>query len=341
MKHMLNTLYVLSEDSYVYKQGETIAVRVGGEERVRVPAHTIDSVICYANTTVSTPLLAFCGERGIGLSFFSPNGKFYGRLEGPVKGNVLLRKTQYRLAEDKESVTLARNIVGAKIANCRNVLLRAARETDVNDTQIALQNAAAEIAVLARQISASNDLETIRGVEGIVANRYFGAFNAMIKFNKDEFYFSSRTRRPPRDRINSLISYLYMMLVNDVRSALEGVGLDPAVGFLHAVRPGRPSLALDLMEEFRAPLCDRMALTLINLRKIQPDDFEITPTSVNISEKARKSIISAWQSRKKDTIKHPFLNETVPIGLLPHVQAQLMARYLRGDVDQYPPFYWR
>ncbi len=341
MKRLLNTLYVLTEDSYLSKQGETICVHVGGVEKVRVPAHTLESILCFGHTTVSTPLIGFCGEKGIGLTFLNDQGRFYGRIEGPVRGNVLLRTEQYSTACTENSLILAKNFVAAKIANERNVLLRSARDCRENETRNKLKKAATRISYLASQLANAKDHDHIRGVEGIAANRYFAVFNEMIKVNKEEFVFVKRSKRPPMDRVNALISFLYMLLANDMRSALEGVGLDPAVGFLHAMRPGRPSLALDLMEELRAPLCDRMALSLINLKQVQGDGFEIVPTAVRMTEETRKTVIVAWQKRKKETITHPFLEETMPIGLIPHIQAQLLARYLRGDIDFYPPFHWR
>lgn len=341
MKPLLNTLYVLTENSYLSKQGETICVHVGGTEKVRVPIHTLEAIMCFGNTTVSTPLIAFCGERGIGLSFYSDQGRFYGRFEGPVRGNVLLRTQQYAVAQADHSLILAKNFVATKIANSRNVLLRSARDTSNDEASQKLKKAAQEMAHLASQLQAAESHDQIRGVEGIVANRYFAVFNYMIKTGTDDFVFEKRSKRPPLDRVNALLSFIYMLLVHDVRSALEGVGLDPAVGFLHAMRPGRPSLALDLMEELRAPLCDRLALSLINLKQLQANDFELTPTAVNMTDTARKTVLVAWQKRKREEITHPFLEEKIPIGLIPHVQAQLLARYLRGDIDFYPPFHWR
>ncbi|MGI6308485.1 MAG: type I-C CRISPR-associated endonuclease Cas1c [Dethiobacteria bacterium] len=341
MKRLLNTLYVLTEESYLSKQGETICIHVGGVEKVRVPVHTLESILCFGNTTVSTPLIAFCGEKGIGLAFYSDQGRFYGRIEGPVRGNVLLRTRQYSAARTEQALLLAKNLIATKIANERNVLLRSARDSNNHKTGGKLKKAAQEIAYLSSQLMTVENHDQVRGIEGIVANRYFAVFDYMVKVNKEDFTFEKRSKRPPMDRVNALLSFLYMLLANDMRSALEGVGLDPAVGFLHAMRPGRPSLALDLMEELRAPLCDRVALTLINLKQVQGDGFELTPTAVRMTEETRKTIITAWQKRKKETITHPFLEEKMPIGLIPHIQAQLLARYLRGDLDFYPPFHWK
>jgi CRISPR-associated protein Cas1 len=341
MKRLLNTLYVLTENSYLSKQGETICVHVGGSEKVRVPVHTLESILCFGNTTVSTPLISFCGEKGIGLAFYSDQGRFYGRIEGPVRGNVLLRTKQYSAIHTEQALLLAKNFVATKIANGKNVLLRSAR--DSNDHEIAnkLRKAAQEIAYLSSHLTTAENHDQVRGIEGIVANRYFSVFDRMVKVNKEDFTFKKRSRRPPMDRINALLSFMYVLLTNDIRSALEGVGLDPAVGFLHDMRPGRPSLALDLMEELRAPLCDRIVISLINLRQVQGDDFEITPTHVRMTEDTRKTVIAAWQKRKREEITHPFLEEKMPIGLIPYIQAQLLARYLRGDLDFYPPFHWK
>ncbi|MDK2991414.1 MAG: CRISP-associated protein Cas1 [Clostridiales bacterium] len=342
MKKLLNVLYVLTENSYISKEGETICVHVGGEEKVRVPVHTIESIICFGNTTVSTPLLAFCGEKGIGLSFFSEYGKFYGRLEGAVRGNVLLRRAQY-MAIDNQDVqrAMARGFIASKIANCRNVLMRAARDYINDETTVALSQAADELAITARSVRNETDIEKIRGLEGIAANKYFGVFDHLIRVNKDEFYFHERSRRPPMDNMNAILSFLYALLTNDVRSALEGVGLDPAAGFLHALRPGRPSLALDLMEEFRSPLVDRLSLSLVNLKQLTSNDFKQTVTGVSLTDNAKRVIITSWQKRKKEEILHPYLGEKVSIGLLPHIQALLLARYIRGDIDAYPHFYWK
>ncbi|HPX69423.1 MAG TPA: type I-C CRISPR-associated endonuclease Cas1c [Bacillota bacterium] len=342
MKKLLNVLYVMTDNSYISKQGETVCVHVGGEEKVRVPAHTIESIVCFGNTTVSTPLLSFCGEKGIGLAFFSDYGKFYGRLEGPVRGNVLLRRAQYKAAEkDDVQFNMVKWFIAAKIANCRNILMRAAREGISEEASKVLTRAAGELSNIASQMGSKDCVDELRGLEGIAASKYFSVFDNMIRVNKDEFFFHSRSKRPPLDNMNCILSFLYALLVHDIRSALEGVGLDPASGFLHTLRPGRPSLALDIMEEFRAPLCDRLALALVNLRQLSERDFEKSVTGVILTDTAKRVILTAWQKRKKEEIKHTYLNEKVQIGLLPHIQALLLARYLRGDIDAYPPFYWK
>jgi len=342
MKKLLNVLYLLTEDSYLNKQGDTISVKVGGVEKVRVPAHTIESIICFGNTTVSTPLISFCGERGISLTFMGEYGKFYGRIEGPISGNVLLRRAQHFATESTEtSVKITKLIITAKIANCRNVLLRGSRDCkDLEDTD-KLTKASNSLASIARQLENKNDIDEIRGLEGLAARAYFSVFNCLIRANKDDFYFQERNKRPPKDNMNAIMSFLYALLANDMRSALEGVGLDPARGFLHALRPGRASLALDIMEEFRSPLCDRLALSMVNLKQLSSAHFTQDFSGVTMSDDAKKIILTSWQKRKKEIIMHPYLSEKLEIGLLPHVQALLLARYLRGDIETYPPFYWK
>ncbi|NLG38116.1 MAG: CRISPR-associated endonuclease Cas1, partial [Clostridiales bacterium] len=261
--------------------GDTVAVIAGDETKGRFPGHLLESIVCFGNTTVSTPLIAYCGERGISLAFFSQFGRFMGRVEGPVRGNVLLRTRQYAVMGDETlSTSIASAIVLAKIANCRSILLRAARESGEKRQQQAsrLHDTAAKLGTLAELITDTTSLDTIRGVEGIAAQTYFSVFQDMIRGNTEVFDFRGRSRRPPLDPVNAVLSFLYALLAHDYRSALEGVGLDPYAGFLHVLRPGRPSLALDMMEELRAPLCDRLALSLINLRMLSETDFAATPT---------------------------------------------------------------
>jgi CRISPR-associated protein Cas1 len=342
MKKLQNVLYVLTEDSYINKQGETICIKVGGVEKVLIPAHTLESIICFGNTTVSTPLIAYCGEKGIRLSFMSPYGKFYGRIEGPISGNVLLRRAQHFATENNEKCLLmAKLLVCAKIINCRNVILRNFRESKNDAEKCELKKASDSLAAIAKDLQKKSSVDEVRGLEGLAAKTYFSVFNYGIKVNNEAFYFDGRNKRPPKDNMNAIISFLYMLLANDTRSALEGVGLDPARGFLHALRPGRPSLALDIMEEFRAPLCDRLALSMVNLRQLSPSHFKQDFSEVSINDEGKKIILTTWQKRKKDKIIHPYLSERIEIGLLPHAQALLMARYLRGDIEMYPPFYWK
>ncbi len=342
MKPLLNVLYVVTEESYVSKEGETVCVRVGGTEKVRVPVHTLETVVCFGQTTVSTPLIGFLGERGVGLTFLSANGRFLGRVEGPVHGNVLLRHAQYTAAHSEAwAGRLACSFVLSKIANARNVLLRSAR--DHIDTACAdqLRQAADALAGIAGDVRPERGVDALRGTEGAAAAVYWRAFDAMIRTNRADFFLQQRSRRPPLDKMNALLSFGYALLANDVRSALEAVGLDPATGYLHALRPGRPALALDLMEELRAWQSDRLALGLVNLRQVQASDFEQTPTGVSLRPAARRTFLEAWQKRKREEIVHPFLEQKIPIGLIPFVQAQLLARHLRGDLEAYPAFFWK
>lgn len=343
MKHLLNTLYVTTQGSYLSRDGETVLVKVDRETKLRVPIHTLCSIICFGQVACSPPLLGLCGARGVAVSFLSENGRFLARVQGPVSGNVLLRREQYRRADDQiKSAEIARSVVIAKIANSRTVLLRAARENDDPGASGVLSNAAALLVRHLKSLENQTPLDTLRGIEGDAGRQYFSAFDHLITSQKDGFRFTERTRRPPMDPMNGLLSFLYTLLVHDVASALEGVGLDPAVGFLHRDRPGRPSLALDLMEELRPPLADRLALSLVNRQQVKAKDFTVTETgAVFMSDEARKEVLMAWQKRKQEEIMHPFINERISFGLVPHVQSLLLARHLRGDLDAYPPFRWR
>lgn len=342
MKRLLNNLYVLTPDSHLSVQNEAVVVTVGSVEKIRIPAHGVESIFCFGNTTVTTPLIAFCGQHGISLSFFSEYGRFYGRISGPVHGNIFLRRRQFAALDDPVfTQRLVRSFLLGKLASSKEILLRARREQPLATSQEALLAATQKIAGIALQMSDCNSINSLRGLEGAAAAVYFDAFPHMIKSASPELTFSNRNRRPPEDPVNALLSFLYALLKNDVQSALEGVGLDPAAGFLHTLRPGRPALALDLMEELRAPMCDRMALALINRGQITPDSFEQLTAPVLLREDARKTVLSAWQKRKQETIMHPFLQETIPIGLIPFSQAMLLARVFRGELDDYLPFHWR
>ncbi len=338
MKQIKNTLYILTEQTYLSLQNENILVKVGGEEKVRVPAIGLESIYCFGNITVSTPLIGFCGERGITLCFFSPYGKFYGRIQGPVHGNVLLRREQFASMEDPFThLTFARQLVLGKLAATITFLKRMKREHE--DADGLIEKAINIISAISTQAKECSNIDSLRGLEGSAAAAYFSSFPAMLK--NDSLLFSGRNRRPPEDGVNALLSFLYTLLKNDAQSALEGVGLDPAVGFLHTLRPGRPALALDLMEELRAPLCDRMAIALINRGQINEKSFTQMHAPVYLNETGRKIVISEWQKRKQETIQHPFLGESVQIGLIPHLQARLLAKAIRGELDLYPPFHWR
>ena len=340
MRQLKNTLYITTEDSYLFWENECIAVKVGGVEKVRIPAISIESIVCFGNTSVSTPLIRFCGERGIGLTFLSENGRFYGRINGPVSGNVLLRQRQFLSCSDPLfSARMASHFLCGKLLNEKNMLMRAARETADDEREKRLKDKALEIAGLSKDLKEPLSTAAMRGIEEAAAAAYFSCFDMMLKTK--EMRFEERSRRPPKNEVNAVLSFLYMLLKNDVQSALEAVGLDPACGYLHTLRPGRPALALDIMEELRAPLCDRMALALFNRGQLDKKDFDLELGQCLIEEKARKLLISSWQNRKKETVQHPFIKEKIEIGLIPFVQAQLLARVLRGDLDEYPPFIWR
>jgi CRISPR-associated protein Cas1 len=342
MKKLQNTLYILTPGSALSLGNEAVVVAVGGEEKLRVPAHGIDSVLCFGNTTVTTPLIQFCGERGIALSWFSENGRFYGRTVGPVHGNILLRRQQFRALEDGERRSaIVRSILVGKLVNSRETLLRAAREAADDEARERLKTAAMGIGQQGGRMEAQSDVDSLRGLEGAAARLYFEVFPLMIKTKDRAMSFDGRSHRPPEDPVNALLSYLYTLLKNDVQSALEGVGLDPACGYLHTLRPGRPALALDIMEELRSPLCDRLALALLNRGQINGKSFENPYPPYRLTDTARKTVITAWQKRKQEPIQHPFLDERIPIGLIPHCQSMVLARVLRGELDVYPPFHWR
>jgi len=343
VRQHLNTLFVTTQGAYLSREGETVLVRVEHETKLKVPIHTLGSIVCFGQVMCSPPLMGLCGERNVLISFHSEHGKFLGRVQGPVSGNVLLRRAQYRWADDAAvTAAIARSVVTGKVANCRTVLQRAVRDHADCLGASALTTAAG---VLARQLAglqATQPLDIVRGLEGEAARTYFGVFDHLIVSQKECFYFRERSRRPPLDSMNALLSFLYAMLANDVTSALESVGLDPAVGFLHRDRPGRPGLALDLMEEFRPVLADRVALSLVNLQQVKGNGFTTTETgAVTMDDKTRKEVLVAWQKRKTEEVQHPFLGEKVTVGLLPYVQALLFARYLRGDLDGYPPYIWK
>jgi CRISP-associated protein Cas1 len=346
MRRHLNTLYVTTQGAWLNKDGANIVVSVDGAEKGRMPAHLLGGVVCFGRVAVSSPLLGFCAEAGICVTHLSEHGRFLARVEGPVSGNVLLRREQYRRTDDPPATAvLAAAFVAGKTLNQRTVLLRALRdhaEALEVDEGAALRAAEARLFDIARRTMKPQPVEAVRGLEGEAAQAYCGAFDHLIRAQKDVFGFVGRSRRPPRDPVNALLSLLYTLLVHDCRAALETVGLDPAVGFLHRDRPGRPSLALDLMEEFRAMLADRLALSLINRRQLGVGDFRFMENgAVLLAEEARKTVLVAYQERKREELAHAFLQETAPIGMLPHLQAQLFARHLRGDLDGYPPFVWK
>ena len=338
MKKLLNTLYVTTQDVYLRKEGETVVVEKDKEVKLRLPIHTLNGIVAFGNVMASPYLLNLCAERGVCVSFMSESGKFLARVTGPVSGNVLLRLAQARAYEDKaKKGDIARSFVIGKLMNARNILQRRMRDHGVSDSLQASVDALAD--VLRRVRDSEPDAARLRGLEGEAGAVYFGVFNELITTDGETFGLRSRSRRPPMDPMNALLSYLYTLLAHDCRGALEGMGLDPQIGFLHEVRSGRPSLALDLMEEFRAPLADRVAVSLVNLRQVTAKDFKTTESgAVEMSESARKTVLMAWQKKKQEQVVHPFLDEKAPIGILPHLQALLLARFLRGDIDAYPPY---
>jgi CRISPR-associated protein Cas1 len=343
MKQLLNTLFVTTQGSYLSKEGDTVLVSQEREVKLRVPIHNLGSIVCFGNVLCSPFLLGMCGERNVTLSFLTENGRFLARVHGPVSGNVLLRREQYRRADDPAtSAEVARSVVTAKIANSRIVLQRAMRDGPELADSTPMKQALEDMQQYIKDLQLQATVDQIRGVEGSAAATYFGVFDHLISAHKEHFFFRERSRRPPLDNMNALLSFLYTLLVHDVQSALEGVGLDPAVGFLHRDRPGRPGLALDLMEELRAYLVDRLALSLVNRQQVKPQGFTKTESgAVTMDDETRKAVLTAWQKRKQEEITHLFLQEKVPLGLLAHVQAQILARYLRGELEGYPPFLWR
>jgi len=343
MKQLLNTLYVTSHGAYLAKDGETIVVKHEGDTKIQVPVHTLGGVVCFGGVGFSPALLGLCAERGVAVSFLTEAGKFLARVNGPVSGNVLLRREQYRRADDLLSAAeLARVMVAAKVSNCRGVLLRALRDHPECVGAEELSAATARLEEAVQRLEEPAPLDTVRGIEGDAAQAYFSVFDHLIVAQKDGFRFAGRNRRPPLDPVNGLLSFLYTLLRHDIAAALEGVGLDPAVGFLHRDRPGRPGLALDLMEELRPALADRLALSLINRQQVKPEGFHVTESgAVMMTDDTRKEVLVAYQKRKQEEIQHPFLEEKIEVGLIPHVQALLLARHLRGDLDGYPPMIWR
>ena len=337
---LLNTLYVTTPQSRLRLDNDTLRVDLEEETRLRVPLHHLSSVVCFGHVGVSLPLMHRLADGGIALVLLDVNGRFMARLEGPTGGNVLLRQAQHRAQADAGFTgELARRIVAGKLKNQRHVLLRGARDSKSSDDSLALTRAAQHLAASLRALPVAATMEAIRGVEGEAARTYFAATPLLVRADeRAAFTMDGRSRRPPRDRMNALLSFLYAMLMNDCRSACEAAGLDPQIGFLHAVRPGRASLALDLMEEFR-PLADRMALTLVNRQQVRADEFaQREGGAVQLSDEARKTVLVAYQERKQEVLAHPLLAEPMPLGLVPLVQARLLARHVRGEAREYPPF---
>jgi CRISP-associated protein Cas1 len=343
VKRHHNTLYVTTQGTYLAVAGETVVARSDGTAPIRLPLHLLESIVCFGRVTCSPALMAKCSERGLAIAFLTNRGRFLARVHGPISGNVLLRRAQYRTSDDAgASARLARSFVLGKVANARSVILRALRDHPGGPGEPDVRRAVALLGDGLRRIEQETDLERVRGLEGEAAHTYFGVLDTLIVAQKDTFSFHGRRRRPPPDNVNALLSFLYTLLTHDAASAVEGVGLDPQVGFLHRDRPGRPGLALDLAEEFRAFLADRLALSLVNRRQIDGKGFTTTETGgVVMTDETRRAVLVAYQQRKAEVIRHPFLNENTTIGMLVHLQALLLSRRLRGDLDEYPPFLWR
>ncbi len=341
MKTLDNTLYVTTQGAYLARERENLLIRVDKETQRRFPVHTLSGVVCFGNVSFSPFALGLCGQNAVSVSLLTQQGRFLARIEGPCSGNVLLRRAQYRASADPDAAAeVARAVVAAKVANGRTVLLRALR--DRADPPDGPRLAADRMAAALHDLQRPLPLDAVRGVEGEAGRAYYAGFDDLIFRQKEHFRFSGRSRRPPLDRVNAMLSFLSVLLAHDARSACEAVGLDPQVGFLHRDRPGRASLALDLMEELRPVLVDRLDLSLLHLRQVADDGFRVTESgAVEMDEATRKALIVAWQKRKADALTHPFLGEKITVGLLPHVQARLLARHLRDDLDAYPAFFWR
>lgn len=343
MRKLLNTLYVTIPDAYLAKEGQNVLVKVNDEIRFRMPIHNLEGIVHFGYTGASPQLMAFCAENNVGLTFCTEHGRFLARVTGRVRGNVHLRRTQYRLADNEEAcLAIATTAIIGKVANCRTVLQRALRNHPERLKNIKLENTIKRMGSILDELLLAPSLDTLRGLEGDSARLYFSALDHLIMHNKQTFFMRKRSRRPPLDPFNGLLSFLYTLLTSQCASALETTGLDPAVGFLHKDRPGRPSLALDIMEELRPYLADRLAISLINRNQIKSTGFKRQESgSVVMDDETRRAVLQAWQERKQDKIIHPYLKEEISVGLLPYVQALLLARYIRGDIDGYPAFVFR
>ncbi|MBS4007948.1 MAG: type I-C CRISPR-associated endonuclease Cas1 [Clostridium sp.] len=343
MRKMLNVLYVTNPDAYLSKDGENLVVRINDEEALRTPIHYLEGIVTFGHMGASPALLGMCVEKGVTVSFLTGYGKHLATIQGIPKGNVLLRRKQYRLADsERDSSMLASAFIIGKIANCRTVLRRFISDYGDKMETKAIEDVSKLMARNVLKLNKELSLEEVRGIEGETARNYFSVFDQLIVCQKNHFFMRGRSRRPPRDNVNALLSFLYTLLLHETKAALQTVGLDPYVGFLHRDRPGRMGLALDLMEEFRPYIADRLALSLINRQQISGSDFiNAESGGVIMKEAARRSVLEAWQKRKQEEMTHPFLEEKMQVGLLPYAQALLLSRHLRGDIDRYPPFFWK
>ena len=341
MKKLLNVLYVTMPNSYLGLDGENVLVEKEKNVAMRLPLHNLEAIVCFGYTGASPALMGACAERNIGLCFLTPHGRFLARVTGKVKGNVLLRKKQYFVSECGESVPIAASFLIGKISNCRKVIERAMRDHALLVDVKLLSDASTALRDILKTIKDCKTVDDLMGFEGSAAKIYFSVFDQLILQQRYAFFYKERSRRPPLDNLNAILSFFYTILSSEVASALETVGLDPYVGFLHQDRPGRPSLALDLMEELRPVFADRLALSLINRKQINGEGFTQKESGgIIMNDETKKKVLTVWQERKKEQIIHPFLKERIDFGLIPYVQAMLLARFLRGDLDAYPPFFW-
>lgn len=340
LRELLNTLFVQTQGAYVRLDHETLKLEVEREVKLQVPLHHIGGMVLFGNVLVSPFLLHRFAEDGRSIVWLGKTGRFKGRLAGPTSGNVLLRRAQYEAYGDPHRVAgISRNVVAGKVRNARTVVQRSAREAGSPEDKAALEKTAKALGWSLRDVGKATSVAEVRGIEGQAGRVYFDAITRMVRSDREEYAWTGRNRRPPRDRMNALLSFVYALVLGDCVSACEGVGLDPQFGYLHALRPGRPSLALDLMEELRPILADRLVFALINRRQIRPGDFEERPGgAVSLDDSGRKAVLVAYQKRKQEELAHPVLGQQVPLGLVPHVQARLLARHLRGDIEAYMPF---
>lgn len=343
MRQLLNTLFVMTEDVYLALENDNVVVHQSEKVLAKVPLHSIEGIMCFSYKGASPALMGRCGEIGVSMSFYSPRGRYYCSILGEENRNVLLRREQFRFADDANAaLDYAKSFIIGKIYNAKWVLERTKRDHALRVNVERLTEQSGKLSIALSSARQSSSMDELRGVEGLAAKDYFYAFDDLVLRNKDDFFFTGRSRRPPLDRLNALLSFCYSILTNDCIAALQGVGLDPYVGLMHTDRPGRASLALDLVEEFRPVLADRFVLTLVNTGAVKPDDFEIRENGgVFLSDSGRKKVLSAWQKKKSEQILHPFLQEKIPWGLVPYVQALLLTRAVRGDLDGYPPFLWK
>ena len=337
MRKLLNTLYITTPEAYLSKDGLNVVVSVNKEELFRIPVMNIEGIVTFGYMGASPGLMKLCMANGVSLVFMSPQGRFIGRIQGATKGNVLLRKKQYALSEDESvALHLSKLFIAGKIFNSRNILRRFIRDNGMDED---VEHAANQLDWIRRDIMVVDNMEVLRGEEGHAANIYFGVFDHLILHQKTDFPFGGRSRRPPKDEVNAMLSFIYTLIANEVAAALESIGLDPYVGFMHTVRPGRTSLALDMMEELRAYLGDRLVLSMINRKQVNKRDFiRQGDEGVLMTDSCRKELLNTWQKRKKEMIEHPYLKEKIPLGLLPYVQAKLLSRFLRDELDDYPVF---